>query len=733
MFSKSSANDLQKIEGNIFAANSMQPLQFALITDLQNPLSNSISDQDGNFKITFKGDSASLLISCLGYQSVNLKAYSGKKITVFLQPGIINLKEVLVLQSKAGSNFSSLAKIDLEIKPVNNAQELLRAVPGLFIAQHAGGGKAEQIFLRGFDSDHGTDVRVSMDGMPVNMVSHAHGQGYVDAHFIIPETINYIDFGAGPYYATQGNLNTAGYVSFNSFKSIEKSRLQLEAGRFNSFRALAIIDILKKDKDKQTAYIAADYVTTNGATDVSQHFIRNNIFAKYNHKISTQTNLSFSVSSFFSKWNASGQIPERAVKNNSISRFGSIDPSEGGNTSRVNINLLLLHQFKNGWKLENQAYYSFYAFNLFSNFTFFLKDTVNGDAINQAEQRNIIGYQSTLKQQFQFKEISIKSNYGAGFRNDVVRNSRLSHVIKRQFLNDVQLGNINELNAFGFMQQQVSKGKWMLDAGIRFDYLHFNYFNQLSVFQNPSQDKTIISPKLNIQYSLNPQLIIYIKAGKAFHSNDARVVVSNNGNQILPAAYGSDLGFIVKPTPNLFLNLAVWQLNLDQEFVYVGDEGVTEPSGKTSRQGIDVIARYQFYKKFYANLNFNITKPRFDGLEKGNNFIPLAPTVTSTGGIFYKPQNGINGSISYRLLKDRPATEDNAIVAKGYFLLDAALNYTQPKFEIGLAFENILNTEWNEAQFATTTRLKNEIAPVTEIHFTPGTPLFARLKIAVFF
>lgn len=226
---------------------------------------------------------------------------------------------------------------------------------------------------------------------------------------------------------------------------------------------------------------------------------------------------------------------------------------------------------------------------------------------------------------------------------------------------------------------------------------------------------------------------VYIKTGKGFHSNDTRVVIANDGKQILPAAYGNDIGVILKPTKNLLLNIAAWNLYLDQEFVYVGDEGNIEPSGKTKRMGIDIIARYQLNKYLFANANFNFTKPRARAAIKGQDYIPLAPVATSTGGLFYKKPSGFNGGISYRYMKDRPANEDNSVVAKGYFVVDASLNYTRPKYEIGVSAVNLFNVKWNEAQFATESRLQHESQAVTELNFTPGTPIMAKLKLAVFF
>ncbi len=724
------------VTGKVIDARSRQPLEAAHISEAGVETSNAITDANGNFSIKVTRSSASVVTSFVGYKPATTTLSEGNSnIRIELQPDALMLQDVVVLSAGNSSKFTSLAKIDLDLKPVKNTQELLRVVPGLFVAQHAGGGKAEQIFLRGFDCDHGTDIQVSVDGMPVNMVSHAHGQGYADAHFIIPETINNIDFGCGPYYTQQGNLNTAGYVNFSTFTNIDKSRFQLEAGQYNTYRALAMLDVFKKNKDKQNAYIAGEFNYTDGPTINKQNFNRINIFGKYNYAFNSRTQLSASASAFTSKWDASGQVPTRAVEDGSIDRFGSIDPSEGGNTERYNASAKLLHTFKNNSVWENQAYYSRYIFNLYSNFTFFLNDDVNGDEINQKESRNIFGYLSKYNTTNNFGKLKIVTTYGAGFRYDATFNSTLAHVVKREFLDNIKKGDINEGNAFAYVGKQLSVGKWLLDVGVRYDYFHFDYLNKLTTTQQPAQSQSIISPKLSIQYTFNKNVQLYVKGGKGFHSNDTRVVIANKGQEILPAAYGSDLGVILKPTKNLFINVAVWYLYLDQEFVYVGDDGNVEPSGKTHREGIDIIARYQFNQHWFANANVNLTKPRAIDVTKGQDYIPLAPTITSTGGLFYKNKTGFNGGLTYRYIANRAANEDYSITALGYTLLDGSINYTQPKYEIGLALENILNVKWNEAQFATESRLKNEPtgSSVTELNFTPGTPFFARLKLAVFF
>src|ERR1044072_4301013 len=293
--------------GRIIDSVTHQPLEGASISEVSKANNKAVSVQFGYFYFKTNSKDPLLIINHIGYKTLLGRADTSD-LVFKMQPEVLSLKDV-TLQVVSSTMLQKIVKVDLDLKPVRNTQELLRIVPGLFIAQHAGGGKAEQIFLRGFDCDHGTDVDVNFDGIPVNMVSHAHGQGYADSHFIIPETINTIDYGAGPYYTLHGNLNTAGYVSFSTYRDIPQSRIQIEAGRFNTFRTLAMIDLLKRDKDKQSAYVAGDFYYTDGPTLHKQNFNRFNLFAKYNLALSERSHLTISGSAFKSKWDASGQIP----------------------------------------------------------------------------------------------------------------------------------------------------------------------------------------------------------------------------------------------------------------------------------------------------------------------------------------------------------------------------------------------------------------------------------------
>ncbi|HYI78898.1 MAG TPA: TonB-dependent receptor, partial [Chryseolinea sp.] len=639
----------------------------------------------------------------------------------------------LVVSASAEQPMNTLSPLDIKLRPTNTSQDILRMVPGLFIAQHAGGGKAEQIFLRGFDIDHGTDLNLEVDGLPVNMVSHAHGQGYSDLHFAIPEMINYVNFDKGPYFADKGDFTTAGFVDFQTKNVLEENFVKLEGAQFGTFRTVAGVNIFSPKTSNTQGYIGTEFFRTDGFVESPQNFNRFNITSKISTQLNDDNNITVGASYFTSRWDASGQIPTRAVENGMITRFGSIDDTEGGETSRANLFLKHTPSFSNGAYFTQQAYAVRYNFSLYSNFTFYLNDPVNGDQINQKESRMIYGYKGNYVTTGKFLNKDVTTEIGAGFRFDDINDISLSNTVRRDFLNDVQRGNVNETNANAYVSETLSlSDQWSLNAALRFDYFNFEYANRLANTNN-STGKAIVSPKLNINYQLNKNTRLYVRTGFGFHSNDARVVIQQTSKEILPRAYGIDLGLDTKLSDRLFLHTAIWGLDLDQEFVYVGDAGIVEPSGKTRRIGLDFSIRYEVLPWLFFDGDLNFTNPSAKGEPEGQDYIPLAPTVTSIGGLSFKMQNGFNGTLRYRYIGDRAANEDNSVVAEGYFLADAVMNYTKKKFEVGLSAENIFNIDWNEAQFDTESRLVNESQSVSEIHFTPGTPLFLKLKVAFFF
>ncbi|MBF9238730.1 TonB-dependent receptor [Hymenobacter sp. BT683] len=740
------------LRGTVADSLSGQPLA-GVSVGLEGQPGGTATDALGRFR--FAGVAAgtyTLRVGALGYrnaaQPVTVAAGETLTRTFRIAPAALSLAEVTVSQPRdPNQSLAAINQIDKVLRPVNSAQDLLRLVPGLFIAQHAGGGKAEQIFLRGFDVDHGTDFAVSVDGLPVNMVSHAHGQGYADFHFVIPETVEQLKVYKGPYTARFGDFATAGAGEFSTKTRLDASQVKLEVGRFDTRRALVMLDLLGNNnrhlfsKKPESAYVAAEYSFTNAYFDQPQDFRRFNGLAKYTGQLSDRTALTLLGSHFTSSWDASGQIPESAVRDGIISRFGSLDPSEGGHTNRTNASVVLTTGLPGDAVIRQQLYYSRYNFNLFSNFTFFLNDEENGDEINQTDARNIYGYTGTYDRDDQLGARSLHTTFGLGTRIDAA-DVTLRRAVRRTISDTITAGRVFEQNLNAYLDETLAlTDRLTLNAAVRADVFTFDFQGIITNDNgnpeplNGRKTRARVSPKLNVYYELTPTVQLFARSGYGFHSNDARGVVRGTRNDnVLPRALGYEAGSTFKPLPGVVVNAAFWALHLEDELMYVGDEAIVESAGRTRRYGADFSVRYQLTRALFADVDLNYNHGRLVGVAEGQNYIPLAPRFTSVGGLTLKSPQGFGASLRYRHLDRRPANEDNSIQARGYFLLDGVLSYTRSRFQLGATAENLFNVAWNEAQFANPSRLRGQTTPVVEqLHFTPGTPFFIKVNASVFF
>ena len=726
----------ETLVGTVLASDSKVPVWGATV-QINGTSKGTITNEQGMYTLICDSLPESLFITYLGFEPQFIAPILGERTIVSLKRSSLKLQEISVLGT-TGSVSQTLSNLDLELKPVNSSQEVLRSIPGLFIGQHAGGGKAEQIFLRGYDIDHGTDINIQVDGMPVNMVSHAHGQGYADLHFLIPELIGKVDFDKGPYFAEQGNFATAGFVKFSTLEQLDKNRVQVEAGSFKTFRVLGMVNLLPSsfaEEKKQSAYLATEYLTSDGPFESPQDFQRFNIFYKHKYTLNDKNFLKVQASHFRSSWNASGQIPESAVEQGIISRFGAIDADEGGQTQRTNVALQLNSYLGKKSVVKSQVYYSNYNFTLFSNFTFFLEDSINGDRIKQQENRNIFGGNTTYEYNTLKNGVKYTSSIGTGVRYDMVDDNELAHILGRDsILEQYAFGNIDETNYSLYASQSFGIKKWKFILGARLDYFNFRYQDKLQNEQQFAKSAATFNPKLATIYNATEQFQIYLNLGTGFHSNDTRsAIYANTTKDILPKVYGADLGTNSKLGKKVLLSVAAWTLYQENELVYVGDAGIVEANGQSLRAGLDVSARIELLPWLFAETNLNYTHARSLGANEGENYIPLAASFTSTGGLFVKHKSGINGSLQYRHIGDRPANEDYSLTAKGYTLLDCSISYTQKKYEIGFVVQNLLNSEWREAQFETESQINAEASITNEIHFTPGSPINFKGKVAFFF
>jgi hypothetical protein len=726
------------ITGHIKDGRSSLPLEGTNIYLLPGS-ATAVTNAFGYFFLTdIEPGSYQLVIQHLGYQSigkvVNLKEGVTIDIMDTMSPSGIQLSEVTI-NSKKDASLSTISSLDMKLRPINTAQDMMRMVPGLFTSQHQGGGKAEQMFLRGFDVDHGTDVNVSVDGLPVNMVSHAHGQGYADLHFLIPEVVDKMTFGKGPYQIDKGNMATAGWAEFKTKDYLDNSFLKLEGGTYGYFRTVVGLDLLGSagKARKEGAYIAGEYGYNRSYFDRPQNINRINLTGKYTKQLDKNKLLSITLSGFKSDWDASGQIPERAVDDGSIGRFGEID-KEGGKTSRYNLNIQYTQAISRNETFKSNVWASYYDFSLFSNFTFFLEDAANGDQIHQREARFLTGYNGEYNNTYHIGSLHTRTQAGIGFRYDATDNSELSHTKNMmEVITPIKLGDVHETNVFSYINQTFYLlPNLVASIGTRFDFFSHSYTDKLiAEYPKATITANAFSPKAGIYYNFGQSGRIYLNAGIGFHSNDTRAVVSQDGLSVLPLARSADLGIVLKPFSKLLASAAIFNLDLDQEFVYVGDGGVVEPSGRTRRTGADLSLRYEATRWLYFDADINYTRARARDEISGQNYIPLAPAFTSIGGVTLRSKKYFTTSIRYRHLGNRPANSDYSTTAHGYTVCDLTTSYNRSKYELGIQVQNLFNVQWNEAQFDTRTRLRNEPTPVTEICFTPGTPFFIK-AIAVY-
>ncbi|NNC83371.1 MAG: TonB-dependent receptor [Flavobacteriales bacterium] len=681
------------------------------------------TDIQGRFEMDGVQAGDSIHVSFIGFKTEKLTIQSvDRELKVILAIQVNLLSEVRIRPRSELSDM--INELDLITRPVTNSQTVLRKVPGLFIAQHAGGGKAEQIFLRGFDIDHGTDVAIDVDGMPVNMVSHAHGQGYADLHFLIPETIDRIEFDKGGYDASVGNFSTAGHISLRTKDRLEGSSLQIEGGQFSTARLTGLFQIA--DKKNHGGYIALERLSTDGPFTSPQDLQRTNLQLHYDMQLDDRNRFDLHLSHFTSRWDASGQIPQRAIDQGLIDRWGAIDDTEGGETNRSDLILAWENRFDPTWTLVNTFSLSHYSFDLFSNFTFNLEEPEYGDQIRQNESRYLYSWRSELSHPLSIGDWETEIQGGVSWRYDDISDSYLARTVGRDsLLRRLSYADMQESNLAAYASWRWIHGRLSITPGLRIDRFEFVHRDRLDNREVKQVNSAYaLSPKLKLDYIHSDHLKSYLYLGQSFHSNDMRMTLGENPtSSALPASLGADIGLIWKPSPQVFVQAAAWYLELEQEFVYVGDEAIIEPSGATQRSGADLSARILLSQNVVIHADATYSFARSIDEENGEDYIPLAPEWTASGGITYSSDLGLSASLTSRYLGDRPANEDYSQVADGYLILDADIGYSWKRVRVFVNLDNLFDTEWKEAQFLTRSRLPGEAAEgIEEIHFTPGTP-----------
>ncbi|HEU4685511.1 MAG TPA: TonB-dependent receptor [Nitrospira sp.] len=653
---------------------------------------------------------------------------------------VIELPEMPVVGERpvAASSQQFIPDREYLLQPQGRPAQVLRLIPGFIAVEHSGGaGKADQYFVRGFDADHGTDVAFFTDGMPINLRSHAHGQGYADLNCIIPETIEGLDAYKGAYLPEFGDFNTAAAINFRTRQVVDQGVVQAAGGQFDTQRYLLM---LSPTKEKVRTLFAGEAYYTNGPFIHDNRYARANLLGKMTTNLSSRDELSLTATFQKAQWNASGEIPLRAVNGGALDRFGAVDPSEGGSTMRSTVRLNYHYDTPSGGQFFANAYSQYYRLDLYSDFTFFLNNAVQGDGIQQSDRRGVYGGDFGFKQRGELFGLRGVGTIGVQTRVDDIH-ARLGTQTQRAPTGTTTDSAVLEASYAPFVKADVQPAPWLrLSGGVRAEMFTFDVTNRCDTCVQRPAGRTasgLLLPKANLILGPWFNTEWFANYGDGYHSNDARSVVAPGGVP-LARARTYEVGLRSQPwgPGGLMFTVTLWAVDLQSELLFVGDEGTTEARGPSQRRGVEAALRGQIWGPLYVNGSVTWTKARFTNGEA----IPMAPELTAYGALLLQWPEGLRSQIQATYLGVRPLLEDRSINAPSWVVLDLTERYLIPvklphgKLEAFLYIHNLLDTRWEQATFAFTSRLPNEPpAGVQDIHFVPGNPRFVMGGLAWYF
>ena len=633
---------------------------------------------------------------------------------------------VLGIRPVAASSQQFIPDKELLLQPQGRTAQVLRLIPGFLAVEHSGGGgKADQYFLRGFDADHGTDVAFLTDGMPINFRSHAHGQGYTDLNFIIPETIEGLDVFKGAYLPEYGDFATAGVVNFKTRQVVQEGIAQATGGQFDTQRYLLMFS---PTKEKVRALFAAEGYFTNGPYVNDNRYFRGNVLGKLTTNLTSRDELSLTGTFQSSRWNASGEIPLRAVQAGTLDRFGSISPSDGGNTLRSTARVNYHYDTPSGGQFFANAYGQYYRRELFTNFTFFLNDPINGDGIQQADRRVMYGGDIGYKHSGNVLGMPSMGTMGFQTRVDDIH-ARLGTQTMRVPTGATTDSEVLEASYAPFVKAEVQPTSWMrLVGGVRGETFTFDVRNRCVTCGEHPAGRTssgIVLPKINLILGPWADTEFFVNYGEGYHSNDARSAVAMASSP-LARSKNYEIGVRSQPwgTQGIELIATLWRLDLQSELVFQGDDGTTAILGPSTRKGVEVAARGQVWGPISLNGSVAWTQAEF----RNGDAIPLAPELMAYGAVLVRWPEWLASQLQATYLGVRPLTEDRSIKSPSWLEVDLTERYQLPiqlsygRLEAFFFVKNLFDVRWEQAIFAFESRLRNEAVPVNGIHFVAGNP-----------
>jgi len=629
---------------------------------------------------------------------------------------------------------TSVSGEDLNALPIARPGEVLEAVPGLIVTQHSGEGKANQYFLRGYNLDHGTDLAIFVDDVPVNMRTHAHGQGYADLNWLMPETINALDIRKGPYFADEGDFGSAGNLHIGLIDSVPKAIAQVTAGSFG-YRRIFGMDSFKADNG--TLLIAGEAGTYNGPWVNPDEMRKVNALVRYTQGTALD---GFSVTgmAYSNKWNSTDQVPQRALASGQIGLYGSEDLTDGGNTNRFALSVRGAATDEAGsWKAN--AYVVKSQLDLFNNFTYFLRDPTLGDQFHQHDDRVMAGANASRTLDGSFAGRPMQTTFGVQTRYDDI-DLALTDTFQRSFLSNVRSDRVGEGSVGVYAQNTVQWTNWLrTTVGWRGDYYAASVDSVFNANNSGRVSAGIGSPKFSMVLGPFNKTEFFVGAGTGMHSNDARGATITedpadpatklSASPLLVRTKGAEVGVRSKIVPGLDSSLSAFLLDQDSEIVFQGDAGDTAASRPSRRYGLEWTNHYRPNSWIDLDADLAMTHARFLGYDSdqaevyaslagfpqaqiGNapgNYIPNAPAMVASAGITLGEKTGPFGTLRWRYLASSPLTEDNAFRSPATSIFNGRIGYRDANgWRIQLDVLNLLNTRTNQITYAYGSLIKTD-------------------------
>ncbi len=613
----------------------------------------------------------------------------------------------------------------LQSRALLRPAEALEFIPGMVVTQHSGDGKANQYFLRGMNLDHGTDFATTVNGVPINLPTHAHGHGYSDLNVLIPELVQNVHYKKGPYFASEGDFSSAGSANFVYRTQLPRDLLDVVVGQRGYLRGLAAGS--RTVSDGVTLLSAIEHVQNNGPWTVPEHLRKLNSQCILSSG-SPRQGWTTSLSAYRASWTATDQVPLSLIDNGTIGRYDSLDPTDGAHTQRSSVSGTW-HQASDKARTHINWYALQYDLALFSNFTYF-QNRVNGDQFAQKDQRTAFGGSVAQSWQGNWGARDMVNTLGVQIRQDDIRVG-LYDTVARTSTRTVRDDTVQQTMVGVYANNELNWQPWLRSVtGMRIDRLNVKVNSHTNVANSGEASSTQASPKLSLIFGPWWQTEFFTSMGKGFHSNDARGMTDPNAPvQGLVATRGHEIGLKSQAIANLQTTLAIWQLDVDSELVYVGDAGNTEAGRRSKRTGVEWSNHWSPSRHWLVDLNLAWTRPRYnDGAMEGS-YIVNAVTRVAHLNVAMREMGPWSASVGVRYIGAAPLIEDNRVQSRSTLTTQLRINRRlDANLDVALDVINLANRVNNDISYFYASQVSSTATSQQDVHVHPAEPRTFRLS-----